>query len=79
MRIGFGTVYKSTNLIDELGMLSYLLVKFGKDIRRMKRDEGLSNQLGHLVDGACMRPVRIVNRSEGNTVSLNPESVVSMS
>ena len=37
----------------------------------MQVDEGVSDELGHALDGRSMRPVRVVNRSKGYLAPLD--------
>ena len=52
------------------GGSAYLLVEVGQDIGRMESDEGVTNDCRHLVDAAGVGPVRIVDRSESYSLSL---------
>ena len=49
---------------------TYLLVEVSQDIGRMEGDEGVTDECGHVVDGAGVGPVRIVNRSKSQSLSL---------
>ena len=49
---------------------TYLLMEVGQDVGRMKSDEGVTDDCGHVVDAAGVGPVRIVDRSKGQPLSL---------
>jgi hypothetical protein len=57
------------------GDSAYLVVKPGQDIGRVESDEGITDDSGHLVDAAGMGPVRVVNRSKSQSLSLEEEPV----
>ena len=57
------------------GDLAHLFVKFAQDIGRMESDEGFTDDGGHLVNATGMGPVRVVNRSKGQSLSLEVEPV----
>ena len=48
---------------------AYLAVKVGQDIGLAESDEGLADDGRHLVDGAGVCPVRVVDGSKGQPLS----------
>ena len=51
-----------------------LLVELAKNIRLMERNECVADDLVHLVDRCCVRPVGIVYGREGDIERLRCES-----
>ena len=62
------------------GDSAYLLVKIGQDIGRVKSDKAITYDSGHLVDAAGVGPVRVVNRSKSQPLSLEEpvSAIISM-
>jgi len=46
------------------------LVEVSQDIGRMEGNKGVTDDCGHVIDAAGVRPVRIVDRSKSQSLSL---------